>query len=340
MNSVDKNYLEVLENILNKGITKKDRTGTGTISIFDTNVKYSMKEGFPLLTSKKMFLKGIIYELLWFLGNHMKDEKYQKFGLTNIRYLIDNNTNIWVGDCYKKYSLSNTYIISKEEFLDKLKTDDDFCNKWGSIGPAYGQQWTNWSDGKTSINQIQECINLLKNDPDSRRIILNSWNVSQLSEMTLVPCHMMFQLYTREIPFNDRVKYWCDSLGKSIHYGDDMTAERLDELNIPKRYISLKWTQRSVDYFLGKPYNLSSYGLLLMIFAQEVNMIPETLSFSGGDTHLYLNHIDAAKEQLRAETFKLPKMTITKKPIFELTYEDFKLSDYQSSKTIKAELSN
>lgn len=336
-NNLDRQYLDLIRKIIKDGTEKMDRTGTGTLSIFDTSLKIDMSDGFPLLTSKKMFLKGIIGELLWFLGNHMKDKRYQKFTMTNIRYLLDNGIYIWVGDAYKKYTSFSENPMSKEDFVNKLKIDDEFCHIWGDLGPVYGEQWIRCNG---NINQIANTIDTLKKDPDSRRLIVSAWNVSELDRMTLVPCHYSFQFWTRELSLEERVYLWCKSIGKSKHYGSDMSHKKLDVLKFPKRMISLKWNQRSVDSLLGLPYNITSYALLLILIGKEVNMIPEQLSFSGGDTHLYKNHLEQAQKQLSNPTFKLPRIEIADKNMFDLEISDFNLKDYQSAGVIKAELSN
>jgi thymidylate synthase len=352
-NNVDKQYLELVENILNNGITKKDRTGTGTKSIFDYTMRFDMSDGFPILTSKKVFLKGIIVELLWFLGNHMKIEKYKKFGLTNIKYLVDNGVNIWIGDSYKKYErewfLENpTFskpldkLLSKDEYTERIKKDDDFAMKWGDLGKIYGWQWTNCggTDKLDGINQISILINDLKNNPDSRRLLVDAWGVNDLNDMVLPPCHLMFQCYTYEMDLDSRISEWCKSIDKDISYGYDFTHETLDSIGFPKRKLSLKWIQRSVDSALGLPYNISSYGILLHMLSKEVNMIPNELIFSGGDVHLYLNHISGIKEQVRRETFELPKLELSDKSMFDMDYTDIKLIEYKSSPSISFDLSN
>jgi thymidylate synthase len=380
-NSVDKQYKELLKHILTNGRIKKDRTGTGTISVFDYTMRFNMKEGFPILTSKKIFFKGVVHELIWFLK-----------GETNIKYLVDNGVHIWDGDAYQAY-LKNTpkqHIIgsdsdpmkkcmvwinktdkqsgypilerlSKEEFIEKIKTDNEFAEKWGELGPVYGQQWRNWKNyeeigqhfsSKTlileesdilrrkPIDQIQNLINDLKINPDDRGLIVSAWNVADLKNMALRPCHNFFQCYTYEMTEEERIKEWCESLSKNISYGDDMTWEKLDKLNFPKRKISLKWNQRSVDTFLGLGFNITSYSLLLHLLAQEVNMIPDELIFTGGDVHIYLNHIEQAKLQINLPTFKLPTIQISKKSIFDIEYDDIKLLGYKSGPAIKGELSN
>lgn len=362
-NNVDKQYFELLNYILENGNKKTDRTGTGTISVFDYTMRFNMSEGFPLLTSKKMFTKGIIHELIWFLK-----------GDTNIKYLVDNDVHIWDGDAYKHYEkewlkenppMSGPYsekILSKEDFINKIKNDAAFASQWGELGPVYGKQWRDWTvyknnghqwssrknetayyinNGvKSNIDQIQNLIDDLRNNPDSRRLMVSAWNVADIDQMVLPPCHYGFQCYTTEMNFFERKKYWCDSLGKSIHYAEDLSEEELNTLKIPKRRLSLKWTQRSVDSFLGLPFNIASYGLLLHLLAREVNMAPNELIFSGGDVHLYSNHINQAKEQLTRQTFKLPKLILTNDSLDSLKFEDIKIENYQSDKTLKAELSN
>lgn len=366
-NNVDAQYFELLEHLLSKGKYKKDRTGTGTISVFDYTMRFNMDEGFPLITSKKMFTKGVIHELIWFLR-----------GDTNIKYLVDNGVHIWDGDCYKKYSKSDCEVkwlfnksgketcvgddfyrhYTQEEFIDKIKTDDDFAKKWGDLGPVYGKQWRKvpkfgyWEEydalnnssfrveGFEYIDQIDNLINDLKINPDSRRLMVNAWNPSEIELMTLPPCHYGFQCYTEEMSYDERIQRWCNMNGKSIHFGQNMTEERLDRLEFPKRKLSLKWTQRSVDSFLGLPFNIASYAFLLHLLSNEVNMIPGDLIFSGGDVHLYTNHIEQAKLQLTQETFKLPTIEISKKSIFDISIDDIKIIDYKSSPSIKAELSN
>lgn len=361
MNSVDKQYLELLQFIIDNGKLKRDRTGTGTISVFDYTMRFNMDEGFPLLTSKKMFTKGIIHEIIWFLK-----------GDTNIKYLVENDVHIWDGDAYKKYKTQTpeSDLLTKDEFIAKIKSDTDFANHWGELGPVYGKQWRDWGGHSSlvevgaeyfggsfggpvtkmggrlekvyhkGVDQIEMLINDLKNNPDSRRLMVSAWNVDEIDRMTLPPCHYGFQCYTVEMTFEERLLRWCNSNNKSIHYGQNVTSEQLDILNFPTRKLSLKWTQRSVDTFLGLPFNIASYAFLLHLLAREVNMIPSELIFSGGDVHLYSNHVEQAKEQIKRETFRLPSLELKNDSLSSLKFEDFELKNYISSKSLKAELSN
>jgi len=353
MNNIDKQYQELLQDILNNGIEKKDRTGTGTISVFGRQIRHKMSEGFPLLTTKKMAWKTMVTELLWFLR-----------GDTNIKYLIDNNCHIWDGDAYKNYLkghkdnligctivLSNGVsaeiiaqhnvnrnvlitdkgriniegddtikilndTLTQEEFINKIKTDDEFAKRWGELGPIYGKQWRSWvrkttRDEKivepgvyeTSIDQISNLINDLKTNPDSRRLMVSSWNVSELNKMVLPPCHYGFQVYTRELSLEERL----DLASKTYDVFDPLDFsipakvdhDEIDKLYpVPKRTISLMWNQRSCDFPLGIPMNIASYGLLLEIIAKIVNMVPDELIGNFGDCHIYLNQIEGVKEQI------------------------------------------
>ena len=307
MNTLDAQYQTLLQTILNYGVDKKDRTGTGTKSIFGYTIRHSMKDGFPALTTKKLAWKQVVSELLWFLT-----------GQTNIAFLHKHNNHIWDGD----YNKSG-------------RTD-------GELGPIYGKQWRKWDGKNGRIDQIDDLIRNLKENPDSRRLMVSAWNVGELDEMVLPPCHYGFQIYTRELSIEERKEYFTNSLNKSIHYAEDFDNLKLDELNIPKRGISLMWNQRSVDTFLGLPFNIASYGLLLHILANEVNMIPDELIGNLGDVHLYSNHIEQAKEQIRREPFDLPKIKTNAKMdgICCNVPDDFVLEDYKSHPTIKAAISN
>lgn len=344
MNNIDKQYQQLLQDILDYGVEKKDRTGTGTKSIFGYTIRHNMKEGFPLLTTKKMAWKSIVTELLWFLR-----------GDTNIKFLLDNDCHIWDGDAYKNYEKKVTESIlkateegilksncedegfsymSQETFINQIKTDRDFAEQWGDLGPIYGKQWRSWGAKEKQFNwvvennqvtgrvlstkgidQIQNLIAQLKTNPDSRRLMVSAWNVGELDQMVLPPCHYGFQCYVRE--------------GK---------------------YLSLMWNQRSVDTFLGLPFNIASYALLLEILAKAVQMVPDQLIGSLGDVHLYNNHIEQAKEQIQREPYELP--TLKMNPIFLANLEhkgldeaingqvNFEVEGYQSHPSIKAPLSN
>ena len=308
MNNIDKKYQELLQDILDNGIEKKDRTGTGTISEFGHQIRHKMSEGFPLLTTKKMAWKQIVSELLWFLTSQ-----------TNISFLLKHNNHIWDGDAYKNYITKTEImtghgfhgtVLSQEDFISKIKTDNDFAKTWGDLGPIYGKQWRKWDGKNGRIDQIDDLVRELKTNPDSRRLVVSAWNVGELDQMVLPPCHYGFQVWTRE---------------------ED-----------GKRYISLMWNQRSVDTFLGLPFNIASYGLLLHIIANEVDMIPDELIGNLGDTHLYLNHIEQAKEQIGREPFDLPQLKTDAKMdgICCNVPDDFVLEGYQSHPAIKAPLSN
>jgi thymidylate synthase len=363
MNNLDKKYQELLQDILDNGVTKSDRTGTGTISVFGRQIRHKMSEGFPLLTTKKMAWKTMVTELLWFLR-----------GDTNIKFLVENGCHIWDGDAYKNYCEQQSRQLIKgctyQEFIDKIKTDDEFAKKFGELGKIYGSQWRSWGkdfkqipnetgDGVyditiTGIDQIQNLINDLKTNPDSRRLMVTAWNPSDLPNQVLPPCHYGFQVYTRELSLEERVIIFNQKKEKgeiivpefnSVGEMNAWTSKLLDN-NIPTRAISLMWNQRSVDTFLGLPFNIASYGLLLTILAKEVNMVPDQLIGNLGDTHLYLNHIEQAKEQIGREPFELP--TLNQFPTYEgsrpsiesYVVSDFTLKDYQSHPSIKAPLSN
>jgi thymidylate synthase len=325
MNNLDKKYQQLLSDIIEFGVEKEDRTGTGTISEFGHQIRYKMSEGFPLLTTKKMHWNSIVTELLWFLR-----------GDTNIKFLLDYDCHIWDGDAYKNYasktSLDADGQLTKEEFIKKIRTDEAFATQWGNLGPIYGKQWRDWN----GIDQIQNLINELKSNPDSRRLMVSAWNVGELDKMVLPPCHYGFQIYTRKTTRDEKI----------VHPGK-------------YRAISLMWNQRSVDTFLGLPFNIASYGLLLEIIAKEVNMIPDELIGNLGDVHLYKNHIEQAKEQISRTSFDLPTIQITernwyqhqlvKERLGEKTLDEklksyrpdcFELIGYESHPKIKAPLSN
>lgn len=325
-NSLDKQYQDLLKTILEFGIEKRDRTGVGTKSIFGYTIRHNMQEGFPALTTKKLFFKGVVGELIWFLR-----------GDTNLRYLLENDIHIWTGDAYKKYEkwfeslqqrianpqtsgdrdaaqfvdASQMKKLTMEEFESEILSNVDFNQEFGNLGPIYGKQWRDWFHGnwwmngsrpmttEKHIDQIADAIKTLKENPDSRRIIVSAWNVGEIDSMTLPPCHSFFQFYTRELTLEERVQY--GNRNNMWRLGQTISELHCDALRIPKRAVSLMWYQRSVDTLLGLPFNIASYGLLLEIIGKMVNMMPDQLIGNLGDTHLYLNHLEQAKEQIGRE---------------------------------------
>jgi thymidylate synthase len=262
-----KQYLDLLDHVLKNGVEKRDRTGTGTISVFGYQMRFNLQDGFPLLTTKKLHLKSIIHELLWFIS-----------GSTNTKYLTDNGVNIW----------------------------NEWANKDGNLGPVYGYQWRSWPaiDGR-KIDQLSNVICSIKNSPDSRRHIVSAWNVGELDKMVLPPCHILFQFYVAN--------------GK----------------------LSCQLYQRSADIFLGVPFNIASYSLLILMVTQIAGLKPGEFIHTLGDAHIYLNHLEQVKLQLTREPYPLPKMTLNSsvKDLFKFRYEDFTLVDYISHPHIKGDIS-
>jgi len=366
MNNLDKKYQQLLSDIIEFGVEKQDRTGTGTISEFGHQIRHKMSEGFPLLTTKKMAWKQIVSELLWFLT-----------GQTNIAFLHKHNNHIWDGDAYKNFvnkvdsiwqksavgDLDDMIydgllidggdengkwfarIPTKEEFIGRIKSDVEFAKQWGELGPIYGKQWRQWKGENGKIDQIDDLVRELKTNPDSRRLMVSAWNVGELDQMVLPPCHYGFQVWTRELSYSERYKIWFNNnyeTGMEYYEGNIPNFDNTYYTPTPKRSISLMWNQRSVDVFLGLPFNIASYGLLLHIIANEVNMVPDELIGNLGDTHLYSNHIEQAKEQISRESFDLPKLKTDAKMdgICCNVPDDFELIGYESHPTIKAPLSN
>jgi len=291
MNTLDYKYQSILQDILLDGEEKSDRTGTGTISVFGKQIRHDMSEGFPLLTTKKMAVKTMMTELKWFLK-----------GDTNIKYLVDNGCKIWNGDAYKNYCMKQVphdHFETEEEFIELIKTNDEFAKKWGELGPIYGKQWRDWG-GK---DQIKELIKNIKENPDSRRLMLSAWNVGEIEDVVLPPCHYGFQCYVNN--------------GK----------------------LSLMWNQRSVDTFLGLPFNIASYGTLLLLLCEETGLEAGELIGNLGDTHLYKNHLEQAKEQVQRGSFQLPTIKLSNVDILHGEW-DYEIEGYKYHPTIKAPLSN
>jgi thymidylate synthase len=288
-------YHDLLEHILQNGHRKEDRTGTGTLSVFGYQMRFDLKDGFPLVTTKKVHLKSIIHELLWFLK-----------GESNIRYLAQNGVRIWDDWPYANYKKSQEFGgESMEDFSSRISSDEEFAERWGNLGPVYGVQWRSWPayDGST-IDQISQVIETIKKNPDSRRILVSAWNVPLISQMALPPCHSLFQFYVAD--------------GK----------------------LSCQLYQRSADVFLGVPFNIASYALLCMMVAQVCDLEPGDFVHTLGDAHLYTNHLEQARLQLSRDCRPLPEMRLNKeiKNIFEFSYSDFTLSNYNPHPAIKADV--
>ena len=336
MSNIEKQYQGILRKLVLYGSEKGDRTGTGTLSYFGGQIRHNMADGFPLLTTKRMAVKTMMTELKWFLK-----------GDTNIKYLVDNGCNIWNGDAYKKYCKAHPSeyeddMFTQEEFIEHIKEDESFAKNWGELGPIYGKQWRLWKTNTVSIDQIQDLISELKTNPDSRRLMVSAWNVGELDKMTLPPCHYGFQVYTRELSDKERYDYWFkNNYETGMEYNESNIPNFDDDYytTTPKRSLSLMWNQRSVDTFLGLPFNIASYGMLLTLLSEEVGMIPDELIGNLGDTHLYLNHIQQAKEQINREPYQLPTIEIHMSDILNGEF-DYELTNYKYHPTIKAPISN
>jgi thymidylate synthase len=345
-----KQYLDLLSNIINNGVEKESGRANmpNTIGISHAVIQMDMKDGFPLLTTKKMHWKGIVHELLWFLR-----------GETNIKYLVENNCNIWNSDAFRWYI--DIYVtkwgapkLTIEEFIEKVKAGAVFLYTpisgvyyidtytYGDLGKVYGYQWRK----QNGVDQVKDVIDGLRDNPYSRYHIIDNWNKADFKEMASPPCHLLYQFIVRPLTIEERIDYHFNVLQGEIYLTNDDDEEimYLNAAGVPKFYLDLNMYQRSVDSALGAPFNLASMSLLLMMFAKASNMIAGVSTWIGGDTHIYLNQIDGVKEQLKRVPYKLPQMVINKElnsleDILLLTIGDFELIDYVSHPTIKFELS-
>lgn len=401
-----KQYQDLMAEVFAKGTPKKDRTGTGTLSIFGHQMRFNLQEGFPLVTTKRCHLRSIIHELLWFLK-----------GDTNIQYLKDNGVTIWDEWCLAEDEVVNKPLVKSEraklavegeyckedllqlikkldkmgpvagqQYLDEMgvpKTLPSIMRRAGDLGPVYGKQWRAWQhheiiaaddkeglDNATSkggewiaggddlmngdttpyvyrfeTDQIAKVMDQLKNDPDNRRIIVSAWNVTDLDDMALAPCHAFFQFYTREMSLDERVQWaeendnelWSDYIHATF-VDENTRLGWLDKAGVPTRKLSCQLYQRSCDIFLGLPFNIASYALLIHMFAQQANMVVGDFVWTGGDVHLYSNHLEQARTQLGRTPRALPKLIIKRKPdsIFDYKFEDFDIEGYDPHPAIKA----
>lgn len=347
-NTCDENFKKLANDILDNGIKKEDRTGFGTVSKFGHQYRYDLQEGFPLLSLRKIHTKSMIHELLWFLESY--DSRYDGFGNTNIKYLLDNKVTFWTEWAYKAYvereSKLHKNIKTQKEFEEAIKTDDGFALNNGDLGLVYGHQWSKFGEtsDKPGIDQIQTVIDDLKSNPDSRRILVTSWNPSELGEMLLPPCHMMYQFYTQELTLEERRELFFKREGY-IPNVDNMSNKELSNFfdavwKIPKRKLSCQLYMRSNDVYLGNPFNVACYSLFTHMIAQVCDMEVGEFILTLGDGHLYLNSIEATKEICKRESFPMPKLILNKniKNIRDFRYEDIKIENYESHKNIKVEV--
>ena len=395
MNKLDSQLKDLYTKILSKDRFKTDRTGIGTKSIFGHQMRFDLRDGFPLTTLRKIHIKSMIHEMLWFLESY--DKKYDKFGNTNIRYLLDHGVTFWTEWPYQEYRkrMINNFnknvkrkrlnILSQKDFEKKIISDDNFALEYGDLGPVYGKQWTDWG-GYTElveekveyketnaqqvlvdklgfkkiyikgINQINNIIDDLIENPDSRRHIVNAWNVSEIDDMMLPPCHLLFQFYTEILEIDERIEYCIknnseEDIDKYMQYHNIQHWEEirrdptkqikiLDHFNVPERYIDLQLYMRSNDVYLGQSYNIASYSLLLTMIGQIVNMIPREFILTTGDTHLYSNSIEATEELMKRAPYTLPTLKINEnvQQIKEFRFSDFRLENYVAHPNIKVDV--
>lgn len=384
MNNYDKQYQALLFDVMLSGVKKLDRTGVGTVSKFGHLMRLNMAEGFPLSTTKKIHTKAVVHELLWFLQ-----------GGDNIKYLVDNDVRIWNEWPWQRYCnerkkreeqlavsmkhadhydgtpfevktmkdrLDEMPELTLKAFAEKIKLDDEFAKEWGKLGPVYGKQWIEWkgyTEEEPVVNQIQNLVNDLKNNPDSRRHLVTAWNPAQIKDAVLPPCHWAFQCWTRELTVKER-EAWYDKHGENgtgkiklvafiVHESKDVQDDKevnkhyhefLDGEGVPRRALSLMFQMRSVDCFLGMPFDIASYGILLHMLAQVTGMIPDELLMATADTHIYLNHFDQVKEQLSRTPYKLPTLVLNPeiKNITDFRYDDIEFINYECHPAIKADV--
>jgi thymidylate synthase len=374
MNKVDTEYFRIVNDILTNGRLKKNRTGVDTIGIFGAQAKYNVDlNAFPLLTTKKVHWPAIVHELLWFIS-----------GDTNIKYLVDNNVRIWNEWAYKKYSdwwenRAKFYTspenmerdipavqenkLTQEEFVEKIKFDESFANRWGELGEGtYGGMWRNFparicpigynkQDEKGSfmevrgwsaetVDQLQKVIDKLKTNPDDRRMIVSAWHPYWVDHCALPPCHCLFHFHTEELTYDERFQLYRDNGGDLIAEPESTMVELFDVSNTPTRRLNCLLYQRSNDFFLGVPFNIASYSLLTAMIAHVSNMVPGTFTHSHGDAHIYVNHLDQIKLQMSREPKALPSLWLNPevKDLFNFKYDDIKLLNYDPHPTIKAEV--
>jgi thymidylate synthase len=346
MNNTDKQYKDLVNLVLDTGSVKEDRTGVGTIGIFGHQMRFNLKEGFPLVTLKKTHYPAIIHELLWFLDS--MPDKYAVFGNTNIKYLVDNNCHIWDEWSFERFNKEHPNKFTQAEFIEEVRVNDEFALHWGDLGPIYGKQWVRWekvsNTGSISwINQIQVAIDRLKEFPEDRGIIVSAWNVSQLGQMALRPCHTMFQFYAVKMSLEDKVKYMNNNYPLLNEFGWDLSDEEyLKEVEfkfqipIPKYKLSLQLYQRSCDIGLGLPFNIASYALLLEMVAQVTGMVANEFIHTIGDAHIYSNHVEKLQKINERESFELPKLILNRKikNITDFRFDDIQIEDYQYNKGI------
>jgi len=367
MNKVDTEYFRIVNDILTNGRLKKNRTGVDTIGIFGAQAKYNVDLNvFPLLTTKKVHWPAIVHELLWFIS-----------GSTNIKYLVDNNVRIWNEWAYKKYSdwwenRAKFYTspenmereipavqenkLTQEEFVEKIKFDESFANRWGELGEGtYGGMWRAFpfyndymtvapAEGRDvldTVDQLQKVIDKLKTNPDDRRMIVSAWHPYWVDHCALPPCHCLFHFHTEELTLEERIEILQKQVGPvNLPKFEMWIIQKLNEENIPHRRLNCLLYQRSNDFFLGVPFNIASYSLLTAMIAHVTNMVPGTFTHSHGDAHVYVNHLDQIKLQMSREPKTLPSLWLNPevKDLFNFKYDDIKLLNYDPHPTIKAEV--